>query len=217
MRFVLCFFLIVPLSCQDSKLECSNSCCGETFEIGYTEIDSLLIDVGSIEVYQGNGYQRNDFKTTKSSSFEDAAIMIEVSALNRIASVPDNSKPNSSFLLINHAHACSPREPEPIQKITSISVYSDQPVTLENTTYAAGDDLSDFFSVVNLFSDQKDTRIEDFIFEQNKFPLLFGSFDNPLLLRLSTAIQLPKQTITVRLAFDDGSVFSLSTNEFIIE
>ncbi|UXX77896.1 hypothetical protein N7E81_11005 [Reichenbachiella carrageenanivorans] len=216
-KILLCIYLVVPFSCEDSKYNCSDSCCGETFEQEYTEIDSLTLTVGSIEIFQGNGYQRNDFSTNKSTSFNDAAINIEIYELTWLAKLYESHQSNFNFSLINQAYACSPPEPEPTQNLTSITISSNQPITVGDITYESGDNLSDFFSIVNRYSDEEDSTIENFIIQQNESPYLFGAYGTSMTFRLNTDINIPNQTITIQVSFDDNSKFSLKTDEFVVE
>ncbi len=218
-KIILFLYFLVPISCLDEK--CEDSCCGAPSELEYTKIDSLTLAVGSIDMYQGNGYDIVDFSSDKSTSYLDAAIFIEVFDIQFAADHGDGVNSTGSFSLLNQAYACSPPEPIPTQLFESITIVSDRPVVVNDTTFESGVDLSHLFYFPARYSDRENQSVDDYIEEQNQMIQYpqggFGYYKSNMLLQLNTNVVLPQQTLTFRIEFEDGAEFVLSTDEFVIE
>ena len=207
-RFFFLVYFILPISCDD----CLDSCCGTNYEHVYTEIEAMNLAVGSLESNLDHDWY--EFSSGQSTSFENAAISIEVTAVDTIVN-PTEIARSSQFLfsLINKSYACTFAGPEPSQAIESITITSDTQIINDGLVYESGDDLSSFFSIAR---DADIVSIEDFIDLQNGFTYSFGTTNSSILLKLDAHLQLPGQMLTFRIRFDDGSEFVLSTSEFIV-
>ncbi|KXX69796.1 hypothetical protein [Flammeovirga sp. SJP92] len=216
-RIGILLYLLLPISCSEKTVECSDSCCGDSgLEQEYTTIDSLSIIAGSIETTQKNGYETIEFTKTLSSDWETAAINIEVAELLYFSQ--RNLKPSEfQFSFISSAYACSPVEPKPTQKIESFVITSDIDLTIGEETYASGTDLSKHFIAMSKFVSQDPMSIEGFIAEQNDEVYFFGTFGSSIWLQLNKYIKMPQQTLTIQITFDDQSTFELITKDFSIQ
>ena len=207
-KLFLLIYFVLPISCDD----CQDSCCDTNYEHVYTEIEAITLAVGSLEPHLD--YDWYEFSSDQSTSFENAAISIEVTAVDTIVKPTESARSSHfQFSLINRSYACTFAGPEPIQAIQSITITSDTQITNDGLVYESGDDLSSFFSIA---SDADVLTIEDFIDLQNGFTYSFGTTNSSILLKLNAHLHLPGQMLTFRMLFEDESEFVLSTNEFII-
>ncbi|MTI29428.1 hypothetical protein [Xanthovirga aplysinae] len=213
LKCILFFYLMVPIGCGQENLRCSDSCCGETFEQEFTKIESLTVDVGKIKVDKNSSNEQNNFVYSKSDDFKFAAIKIAVIELENL-SFSHMNKFNFSF--IQSAYACSPPEPEPDQKLTSIRITSDKTIFRDSKTFNSGQDLSELFEVVEI-SNEFNRPIEDFIIDQNEHTFLFGSYESSLILKLNQQIHIPQNELSIEINFDDNSQYVLTTNNFKIK
>ena len=201
--------ILLSYSCIDD--ECS-------FDKIHSEIDSLTLTLGKIEIENGENFERIYFSTTNSSKWDSACIGISINQLREFSILHKAVKPSISLPIINNAYACSPPEPEPSQNITSITITSDKKLEAGNVSFQPGQDVSSLFLLAQGdYSIGKFMSIEDYILEQNNNPSIFGTYYSLMVFRLKQKIELSDQRLNFRIAFDDQTIFVLSTDDFIIQ
>ena len=208
-------YLLFPFSCE--TITCNHSCCGENFKESFTEIDSLRLAVGSVKLRQDSKGVYHEFASDTSTQWDKVALNISVYNVSLIAHQNMGKFNHASFSLVNRLQACSPPEPQPAQKITSISITSDQDMTIDGALYAAGTDLVSFFGTYPRYRYEEMENIEGFITEQNDNPYRFGSTYSSVIFGLQQKVPFPQQKLSIAFHFDDNSVFTLSTDEFIVK
>jgi hypothetical protein len=101
------------------------------------------------------------------------------------------------------AYACSPVDPVGDQKITAISIKSNNVLTTVNGTFAAGQELSSIFFVMVLGGAQP---IDDILNKE-----LYYNVMTIITNEKADATQL--HTFTITISLDDGRIFDLTTEE----
>jgi hypothetical protein len=201
LRFLICAVFILPISCNK---HCNDSCCGETFEQQYTKIKDMGILVGH---FSKTRYEYN-FSEQEISNPDSAAIFI-YSSFSHLA---QNKK--SSFNLFANAYACSPLDPSPTQVLAGLVISSDSVRTFNNTSLQPGNNIAHLF---NFYTTRDQFESVDALLQfQNGQPFFFGSYINFIAFKFKDVDQMKQQTLTFKFNFDDGSVFSLTTDDFVI-
>ena len=216
-KLILCGYLIIPFSCEkDDEVDpCSyDPCCGVSFKQQYSIIDSMSIQTGKTISNQGDDYEFNFFESLSSNSYDTAAIRIEV-VKKKILSF--EYKPKFNFSLMSTAYACSPAPALPTQRVSSIIIRSDKTIYDKDSSYKAGEDLSDFFEIVPEGINAEKMTFDEFINKQQDDLNLLGRYSPGLILKLNKHLTIPENKLTITMKFDDNSEHILSTEEFTID
>lgn len=188
--FVTIIVMNLPISCVIDD-------CGSSGPVE-SRIKKLAVTIGS--------YDTDNFNTTISTSFNQAAVRMQVTEneyLKAYAPTP------SGLSFINNAYACDPVILGPSQRITHLEITSTEPVFSNNTEYKPGTSLNALFHIAN----RNEIDIEAFLVEQNETRAIFGEFDDEIIFMLKTA---PDASINLKLQieieFNVGKSFQLETD-----
>lgn len=188
----------LPISC------CTDSCCGETFELQESTITVLTAVAGS--------YSNPRFFASPSTDASTAAIKIEIVEVELTKKVSE--APEGSFSFISKALACDPPMPEPTQAIESISITASEPVYAMQQVFEPGDDLSGLFVVAN----RNYTTIEEFVRKQNADHRDFGWEGDAIVLQLAESPDSTvNQSLRLVFEFDDAATFEMESGVFRVD
>ncbi|MEQ8714094.1 MAG: hypothetical protein RIC80_13820 [Cyclobacteriaceae bacterium] len=198
---------LLPISCS------LNDDCGdyELFEI-YMEDFALISGF-----FNGANFYPQDL-SIRPQSFESAAIVLEVIEESRVRI---SQSARQELLSWNTPLiACSPLEPEVINRITTLNITAEDTVYADSIAYPPYASLNSLFRLEskrcpNRSSCDINSVIDDVIDRQYG---LFGSQGSELMFLLSEAPDsLINSTFHFEVKLDDGKEFDLSTGPLLIE
>ncbi|MGL1885754.1 MAG: hypothetical protein OCD76_04505 [Reichenbachiella sp.] len=204
-KIALVVYLIVPFSCSiGDEPSCSGG--GWTEE---TKVESIGLLVGSIT-------QDRQFSGNQSTLYQNSVLSINVLELEYLAM--KNSRPftNSPFFISSAIASPGPTY-TPTQTIESIQIYSDKQISTSLSDYESGEDISILFSIIPSNIDEEKKSFIDFLSDQKNGINVFGDYEHSIYLSLIEDTKIKDQSITVSITFDDESIVTASTSDFIIE
>lgn len=202
---VLVLFLTnLPISCD---LFCNDSCCGEDFENTFFSIEDLSVKVGS---YPGYGNKLTTENLSDTLKLDSMAFALAISELEYLAEASNSHYHLQAFSFIPQAYACSPAPPRSAQKITDITITSDQAISFSGENIPAGERLIDYFLVRENYPG---FTIEEFLVERGDFA---AEFDELIFVFGEEPDDTVDQSFTFEVRLDDGQFYSLETGRIII-
>ena len=135
--WIIGFWAIISIACEQED-------CGSLSKPNYkvTDYDLITIKAGMDPLHNERSFSSDDATLVSDNAtvhYEDAGFVAEPTT-ERIA-----MKSRPSFF--TSAFACSPPEPSPTQKITSIEILSSSDFITANQTIPAGQDIKSFFGI----------------------------------------------------------------------
>jgi len=169
-----------------------SSCDRPRVEVEF-DCGEVITKIVELDQRQGS-YENDQFSNVTNSSFELAAILIEITSMS---GVPDC-----------FAFTALP------QVIESLTIRSDLNVVSAGTLYTSGTNLSELFEV---HLEDQSYSIENFINAHADDPLIFHSDDQRMVLQLiDKPDEVIDQSFDVSFNFDDGEVKILTISNLII-
>ena len=193
----------LPISCN---LFCADSCCGEDFENTFFSIEDLSVKFGSYPGYGDNLTTENLSDTLKLDSMAFALAIADLEYLAETTS----SRPQQAFSFLPLAYACSPAPARSAQKITDITITSDQAISFSGRNIPAGERLNEYFLVRKNYPG---FTIEEFLVERGDFA---ADFDELIFVFGQAPDDTVDQSFTFEVSLDDGQFYSLDTGKIII-
>lgn len=194
----------LPISCN---LFCDHSCCGEDFENTFFNIETLVIKSGS---YPGYGDYLSEENLRDTLKLDSMAFALAITELEYLTEATNRRPHQQSFTFIPQAYACSPAPPRSAQKITEITITSDQAISFSGRNIAAGESLNEYFLVRENYPG---FTIEEFLIERGDFAT---DFDELIFVFGEEPDEIVDQSFTFEVSLDDGQIFSLDTERIII-
>ncbi len=204
-KIVIVIYLLVPFSCSIGE---EQSCSGG----GWTEetkVESIGLLVGSITRDQ-------QFSWEQFTSYQNSVLSIHVLELEFLATQWARPFSNSQFLISTAVASPGPIY-VPTQTIESIQIYSDKQISTSLSDYEPGEDISNLFSIIPSNIDEEKKSFINFLAEQKAGENVFGDHEHTIYLSLNEDTKIKDQSITVSIIFDDESIVTASTSDFIIE
>lgn len=184
----------VPISCDF----CDDSCCGESFEESYFQIEDMALNFGTYPGYGNDLLAKNPADTI---SFDSLAFALEVSELEYVTQL----QKHATFSMVGTALACSPVPPRSKQEIIEINITSDRAISFRGNTIDAGESLNEYVLILEVYPGY---TIEEFLIEQPYFRSDFHS----LIFRFATSPNTAlDQSFQFELKLDDGQTFTLNS------
>jgi hypothetical protein len=182
-RFIIILYLLIhTTSCKQTEVEYD---CGEVD----TAITAINHEIGS--------YVFDDFISTQSTNYEEAAIELEVENFT-ITSTTETSC--FSFISVP-------------QVIDSISISSTSSVSIANVVYNSGDELNALFKIHS--RGQTFDTVLEFIEEHKENPTIFSVQSDRIVLQLlSKPTAEINQEITIVISFDDLTSYTIEVPSF---
>jgi hypothetical protein len=173
--YILCSLIIN--SCEETEYSCG--------EIA-TKITELNQQVGT--------FNSNGFSNIESSSFEDAAIKIQISD-------------------VMIAESCNEEGFTPVPKIIeSINITSNTNVLTNGAEYSAGESLNELFKLYRL---QQAYTISEFITAQNNDPAIFSETGDQIILQLLESPDVTiDQSFNFLVTFTDSEILNILIPNF---
>ncbi|NQZ78851.1 MAG: hypothetical protein HRT61_22455 [Ekhidna sp.] len=198
-------YLLVPFSCSFGD---EPSCSGGGW-IQETQVESIGLIVGSMTEDRGFSYDRF-------TSFEHSVMNIHVEDLKFLAKRKEHQPTKSNFLISSAVASPGPQYVT-TQTIATIRIYSDKQVSTSLSKYGPGSDLSELFSIIPANMNEAKKSFIDFIAEQKAGVNVFGDYEHPIYFSLNERVKIENQSITVSITFDDESIVTASTSDFVID
>jgi hypothetical protein len=198
-------FTNLPISCN---LFCNDSCCGEDFENTFFSIEDLTIRFGD---YPGYGDELLSENTKDTLIIDSMAFALAITDLEYlVAATNSHHQQPFTFNISPVAYACSPAPPRSAQKITDITITSNQPISFSGKTIATGESLNEYFRVLENYPG---STIEEFLIDRGDFS---SDFDELIFIFSTKPDMIIDQSFTFEVSLDDGQFYSLDTGRIII-
>lgn len=190
----------IPFSCDESRTSLN----------GTYEIESLILKAGKISE-ETFGYQFEEIIFDPADTDTLSASLFGMSIwIDELKYVPNENASLFDFNFINGAFADTVL-PSPESKITSISVYSSEPIQADGTVYQAGDNLALLFKASGYYGETM--IIDDFIIHNEEW----NQYE-PIYLHFEASLDTPlAQTFQVKITMDDENVFNLQVPQVILK
>lgn len=207
-QIILLGYLIFPFSCK--KVHSTTGCGDLSGYDDFSKINSISLPVGKI--VEDRDYEF--FSDSFSYNYQDAAIAITADDVETY-SYGGIKNLEFDFSIVPEVFACSPVPPEPVQKVTEISITSND--TINNIKkYKPGEELSGLFYVNSSPRKSDKESVGSFITNQTDY-ISFGNPATQMIFTLRHKVLFRNQNLTFHIKFDDGRDFKLTTNQFLIK